>query len=71
MLFRGLQFWSFDPVAARVAGLPTTLLHYVFTALLSATVVVSIQAVGVLLVVAMLVTPGATGWLLTRQAGDR
>ena len=59
VLFRGLQFWSFDPVAAQVAGLPVRLLHYVFTGLLSATVVVSIQAVGVLLVVAMLVTPGA------------
>ena len=67
VLFRGLQFWSFDPVAARVAGLPTALLHYVFTALLSATIVVSIQAVGVLLVVAMLVTPGAAAWLLTRR----
>lgn len=67
VMFRGLQFWSFDPVAARVAGLPTTLLHYLFTALLSATIVVSIQAVGVLLVVAMLVTPGAAAWLLTRR----
>ena len=67
LLFRGLQFWSFDPVAAQVAGLPTTLLHYVFTMLLSATVVVSIQAVGILLVIAMLVTPGATAWLLTRR----
>ena len=66
-LFRGLQFWSFDPVAAQVAGLPTRWLHYVFTGLLSATVVFSIQAVGVLLVVAMLVTPGATAWLLTRR----
>ncbi len=67
VLFRGLQFWSFDPIAAQVAGLPTTLLHYVFTALLSATVVVSIQAVGILLVIAMLVTPGATALLLTRR----
>ena len=67
VLFRGLQFWSFDPVAAQVAGLPVRLLHYIFTGLLSATVVVSIQAVGVLLVVAMLVTPGATGWLLARR----
>jgi len=67
VLFRGLQFWSFDPVAAQVAGLPTGVLHYVFTGLLSATVVVSIQAVGILLVIAMLVTPGATALLLTRR----
>ena len=31
VLFRGLQFWSFDPVAAQVAGLPVRLLHYIFT----------------------------------------
>ena len=66
-LFRGLQFWSFDPLAAQVAGLPTRTLHYVFTALLSATVVVSIQAVGIVLVIAMLITPGATALLLVKR----
>ncbi|MBA2722380.1 MAG: metal ABC transporter permease [Methylibium sp.] len=67
LLFRGLQFWSFDPVAAQVAGLPTATLHYVFTAMLSATIVVSIQAVGILLVIAMLITPGATALLLVKR----
>ena len=67
LLFQGLHFWSFDPIAAQVAGLPTGLLHYVFSGLLSATVVVSIQAVGILLVIALLVTPGATAMLLTRR----
>jgi ABC-type Mn2+/Zn2+ transport system permease subunit/Mn-dependent DtxR family transcriptional regulator len=65
--FRGLQFWSFDPVAAAVGGLPVRLLHYVFTMLLSATIVVSIQAVGILLVIAMLVTPGAAAGLLANR----
>jgi len=67
VLFRGLQFWSFDPTAAQVAGLPTAALHYVFTAMLSATIVVSIQAVGILLVIAMLITPGATALLMVRR----
>lgn len=69
VLFRGLQFWSFDPTAAQVAGVPTAALHYVFTALLSATIVVSIQAVGILLVIAMLITPGATALLLVKRLG--
>ena len=67
LLFRGLQFWSFDPQAAQVAGLPVATLHYVFTALLCATVVVSLQAVGLLLVIAMLITPGATALLLVKR----
>lgn len=67
LLFRGLQFWSFDPLAAQVAGLPVATLHYVFTALLCATIVVSIQAVGLLLVIAMLITPGATALLLVKR----
>ncbi len=67
VLFRGLQFWSFDPLAAQVAGLPTAALHYVFTALLSATVVVSIQAVGIVLVIALLITPGVTALLLVKR----
>lgn len=67
LLFRGLQFWSFDPLAAQVAGLPVAALHYVFTALLCATVVVSLQAVGLLLVIAMLITPGATALLLVKR----
>jgi manganese/iron transport system permease protein len=67
LLFRGLQFWSFDPLAAQVAGLPVATLHYVFTALLCATVVVSLQAVGLLLVIAMLITPGATALLLVKR----
>ncbi len=70
LLFRGLQFWSFDPLAAQVAGLPVATLHYVFTALLCATVVVSLQAVGLLLVIAMLITPGATALLLVKRLGS-
>jgi len=48
-------------------GLRVGALHYLFTALLSATIVASLQAVGLVLVVAMLVTPGATAYLLTRR----
>lgn len=65
--FRAFQLWSFDATLARAIGLPVGAMQYVFTALLSATVVASLQAVGLILVVAMLITPGATALLLTRR----
>ncbi len=65
LLWRGFHLWSFDPTMARAAGWPVGVLHYAFTAMLSATIVASLQAVGLILVIAMLVTPGATAYLLT------
>lgn len=67
LLYRGFHLWSFDEQMARAAGVPTGLLHYLFTALLSATIVASLQAVGLILVIAMLVTPGATAYLLSNR----
>lgn len=64
-LRRDLLLFCFDPAHARAIGLSTTRLHYLLLALLSATIVASLQAVGILLVVAMLVTPGCTARLLT------
>ncbi|CAN5362649.1 hypothetical protein BH20ACT9_BH20ACT9_12440 [soil metagenome] len=66
-LYRHFHLWSFDPVMARAVGLRVGALNYVFTGLLSATIVASLQAVGLVLVVAMLVTPGATAYLLSRR----
>ncbi len=67
LFYRGFHLWSFDEQMARAAGVPTGLLHYLFTALLSATIVASLQAVGLILVIAMLVTPGATAYLLSNR----
>ena len=64
---RDLVLYCFDPQHARAIGLPVGLMHYGLLALLSLTIVASIKAVGVILVVAMLVTPGATAFLLTRR----
>jgi len=58
---------AFDPVLARMLRLPTTLLHYLLLVMLAVTVVVSLQTVGVALMVAMLVTPAATAYILTRR----
>jgi ABC-type Mn2+/Zn2+ transport system permease subunit/Mn-dependent DtxR family transcriptional regulator/Fe2+ transport system protein FeoA len=63
-LFKELHLWSFDPQMAKVVGMPTGILHYLFMALLSATIVASLQAVGLVLVIAMLITPGATAYLV-------
>lgn len=67
VLFRDFQLWSFDPEQARVLGVPVGALQYVFTALLSAAIVASLQAVGIVLVIAMLVIPGATAYLLAER----
>jgi manganese/iron transport system permease protein len=62
---RDLLLYCFDPQHARAIGLPVSVIHYGLLALLSLTIVASIKAVGVILVVAMLITPGATAYLLT------
>jgi manganese/iron transport system permease protein len=62
---RDLLLYCFDPQHARAIGLPVRFIHYGLLVLLALTIVASIKAVGVILVVAMLVTPGATAYLLT------
>ncbi len=56
---------TFDPVMAKAIGIPTRLLHYLFMLLLSFVIVASLQTVGIVLVVAMLITPASTAYLLT------
>ena len=63
--WRDLLLFAFDPNQARAIGLNTTALHFSLLTLLAATAVSALQTVGSILVVAMLVTPGATAYLLT------
>jgi len=65
VLRKDLLLYCFDPTHARAIGLNTTMLYYVLLFLLAGTIVASLQAVGIILVVAMLVTPGCIGHLLT------
>jgi manganese transport system permease protein len=65
VLRKDLLLFCFDPTHARAIGLNTTALHYILLSLLSLTAVAGLQTVGIILVVAMLVTPGATAYLLT------
>jgi len=64
-LRRDLLLYCFDSGHARTIGLRTDLLYYLLLSLLAVTIVVSLKAVGIILVVAMLVTPGCIGYLLT------
>ena len=61
---RDLILFCFDPTHARSIGLNTGVLHYLLLAVLSLAAVAGLQTVGIILVVAMLVTPGATAYLL-------
>ncbi len=64
---RQLVYTTFDPVGARVVGIRTGLVEYVLLALLALVIVIGIQAAGIVLVMAMLITPAATAYLLARR----
>jgi manganese/zinc/iron transport system permease protein len=63
--WKELVIASFDPALARAQGIPAGLLHYLLMGAVSLTVVGAFESVGSVLVVAMLVVPGATAYLLT------
>ena len=58
---------AFDPAQARAVGLRVNFLHYGLLALISLTIVGALQAVGIILSIAMLIAPGAIAFLLTRK----
>jgi len=64
---RDLLLLAFDPQHARAIGLPVRLLHYGLLAILSLTIVGALKAVGIILAIAMLITPGATAFLIARR----
>lgn len=64
---KDLLLYCFDPSHARVAGLSPKLLHYGLLILLALTIVSTMQVVGVILVVAMLIAPGITALTLTKS----
>ncbi len=62
---RDLMLYCFDATHARSIGINTGILHYMLLSMLSLAAVAGLQSVGIILVVAMLITPGATAYLLT------
>jgi manganese/iron transport system permease protein len=67
LLWKELLFSTFDPLGAGAAGLPVRRLDDLLLILIAVTIVISLQAVGIVLVVAMITTPAATAQLLVKQ----
>ncbi len=65
IFFKQLLFYSFDPIGAEVKGLNITFLNYLFLILLSIAIVGSLQTVGIILVLSMLIIPAAASKLVT------
>ncbi|MEB3828650.1 metal ABC transporter permease [Phormidium sp. CCY1219] len=64
LLYKELLFYSFDALGAEAAGLPVNLLNFGLMVLIAMTVVASMKAVGVVLVLSLIITPAATAYLL-------
>lgn len=66
-LYKELLFASFDPLMAQASGLPVTALSNLLLVILGVTIIVSLQAAGIVLVAALLVTPAAAAYQLTNR----
>ena len=69
ILWKELLFATFDPLGAGAAGLPVRRLDDLLLILIAVTIVISLQAVGIVLVVAMITTPAATAQMLVQRFG--
>jgi manganese/iron transport system permease protein len=67
LLYRPLLYTSFDPVVAEAAGINVAFVDYALLVLLALTIIISLESVGIVLVAALLVTPAATAYQLTRR----
>ncbi len=67
LFYKQLLLSTFDEVMARAVGMPTKTIHYLLIVMLSLVTVASLKTVGIVLVVAMLITPGAAAYLLTHS----
>lgn len=65
--YKELLFYTFDTLGAQAAGLPVNLLNLGLMVLIALTIVASMKAVGVVLVLSLLITPGATAYLLVKR----
>ncbi|MBF0273749.1 MAG: metal ABC transporter permease [Nitrospinae bacterium] len=66
-LFKEFKFYCFDEEIAEVYGIPTSFLHYLLLVLIAVTIIISIKAIGIILVSAFLVIPAASARLLSRN----
>ncbi|MDQ0417527.1 manganese/zinc/iron transport system permease protein [Croceifilum oryzae] len=69
LFYKQFKLTSFDPALAMAVGVPVAFFHYLLMGLVSVTTVASFESVGAILVVAMLIVPAATAYLLTERLG--
>jgi manganese/iron transport system permease protein len=67
LFYKELLFYTFDKTGARAMGLPIQTIHFGFMAAVTLTIIASMQAVGVILVIALLVGPALTSYLLVKE----
>ncbi len=67
LIYKELLFYTFDPLGAQAAGLPVNWLNFGLMLLIALTIVASMTTVGVILVLSLLITPGATAYLLVKR----
>ncbi len=67
VLYRGLLYTTFDPVVAQAGGIHAGVYEYVLLVLVALTVIIGLQSVGIVLVAALLVTPAAAAYQLTKR----
>jgi manganese/iron transport system permease protein len=67
LFYKELLFYTFDPTGAQAVGLPVNAIHFGFMAAVTLTIIASMQAVGVILVIALLVGPALTAYLLVKE----
>ena len=69
VFYKELKLSTFDPVMAQSAGVPVRAIHYGLMVVLTLVTVISLQTVGVILVVSLLITPASAAYLLTNRLG--
>ena len=67
ILYHPLKLISFDPVVATSMGIPVLFFHYLLMGMISATIVAGLKTTGVILVVAMVITPASAAYQLTNR----
>ncbi|OKH24796.1 hypothetical protein NIES593_06145 [Hydrococcus rivularis NIES-593] len=67
LFYKELLFFTFDKMGARAIGLPINAIHFCFMAAITLTIIASMQAVGVILVISLLIGPALTAYLLVKE----
>lgn len=70
LFYKELEFYTFDPLGAKACGLPVNLLYFGLICAITLTIVASMQTVGVLLVMSLLVGPAITAYLLVKELAN-